>query len=398
MIVVFRIIKEKHFHLSNFLISHQLLHLPIEYSINMSERYIPPPGRSDRQGQVGDTTTTNNNTQDSESSNPLRSLEQLSITHLEGRSYNNNNNSRGYGRGRGRGRGRGQGQGNNRGRGGWNTAINHHDSAPRDPPKADEFFLREIQNHFWPATGSRPITDPSTLNDSNELKKELVYVILYRDAHPKWDDKGIIFAHSSINILPGYTAAYANPGVVEMDEESREALAATMVGATRDLVGISFGNPAAATPSDDQVDPGQVQSTTTTTTVINNKPTNGLTRPIPVFSQSTPGREKFSTYFRFLGWYNLQDVEYLHPRSKDLARMLVDKWDIKDSAGNNKEIKRDRAKWLESMTWRWAVLKFEKMDEQAEMPMIERLPRDPPTRSMVGGGAQAVPETSEADT
>lgn len=335
----------------------------------MSKRYVPPSARNPQRRQEGD--TSGNSIQDRESQDlqdQTRSLEQLSLSRPDGRSYE----------ARGRGRGRGYG----RARGGW-TTNNYRESLPERPPYDDEFFLQEVHDHYWPSNEFHLVTQSSTLNDSHDRRTDLVYVVLFRDANPRWEDDGIIFAHTSIENLPGYTAAFENPAVVEMNDEESHNTYVAGKGKEKEKGPANTAIQLSTYIQDqDQVEPPAKVNHTTTNTA--DKTRNSLDHPIAVFSQNTPGSDNLTIYFRFLGWYTLQDVKFLHPHSKELIEMMTQKWDIKDSFGRSKDIKRDAERWQQSLNQPWAVLEFKKMDEQGPMPAIQKLPKDPVTRLIIG--------------
>ena len=287
----------------------------------MGGRYVPPARRS--QGQSKDTSSTKEPT-----INLPRSLEELSLSQPQQKSG---------------------GPGSRR-RLDW-------DERPRQD---GEFDSAEIHDYYWPGqlaagfseegpTDSHRPTQ-STLNDSHKHKGELTYIRLFPDANPRWDSDNIIFAHTSINILPGYTEAFANA----------EDVAAADVDLTTQ-------------PQGKQSASEFIQSTSTSESKTSPPPTTTtppISHPIAVFTQTYPERgSNSSVYFRFTGWYQLRTVDFLHPNSPDLTRMMQQKWDIKDRRG--KDVRREKSAWAKSMALRWAVCKFEKLEVQDEAPAIQ---------------------------
>lgn len=97
--------------------------------------------------------------------------------------------------------------------------------------------------------------------------------------------------------------------------------------------------------------------------------------PIAVFKQieSTQGR---TAGFQFEGWYRVDGLEILEPRSPELVRMLEQKWSRKNKHGKDVIGQRRGVEWEKSMSYQWAVMKM-KIDEDASgekgEPQIERL-------------------------
>ncbi|KAK3723450.1 hypothetical protein LTR37_001702 [Vermiconidia calcicola] len=115
-----------------------------------------------------------------------------------------------------------------------------------------------------------------------------------------------------------------------------------------------------------------------------NQPSGGEHKtPIAVFKQIGPPKQHARSY-EFEGWYNVERIEFLAPRSDGLVRMLEQKWSRTNGWGKTKWKDRNPAAWAESMSHRWAAVKF-KEDETAQKERgglkIERLP-DPPKKSV----------------
>lgn len=93
-----------------------------------------------------------------------------------------------------------------------------------------------------------------------------------------------------------------------------------------------------------------------------------------VFEQAADFASQIATRarFRFLGFYHLDQMQVLEPKSPELVRMLEQKWTRTNKWGKSRQIQRESQSWQKSLGYRWAVLKFKKID-QAELspPKIE---------------------------
>ncbi|EME89433.1 uncharacterized protein MYCFIDRAFT_76770 [Pseudocercospora fijiensis CIRAD86] len=189
--------------------------------------------------------------------------------------------------------------------------------------------LEDIRNYFWPvdndaqpgrfAQGLR-----GTLNDSAATPGRPSYIVLFAGANPRWDDDHIIFTKSSLDLLP----------------------------APNDMEGSAEGS---AEPE----------------AVDDSKDEKNAAAPIAVFKQ---GRgPQVARVYEFDGWYQIERVQLLEPKSPELVRMLEQKWSFTDSRGNVRQKQRDAIKWNESLGMRWAVLKLRK-DEATEKERGKRCP------------------------
>lgn len=107
-----------------------------------------------------------------------------------------------------------------------------------------------------------------------------------------------------------------------------------------------------------------------------NKSDNPLASEIMVFDQSSKHTSHSSSQarFDFLGFYNLVQMQILEPKSPELVRMLEQKWTRTNKYGKTRQIERDSTGWQRSLSYRWAVLKFQKADEaglKALQPQIQ---------------------------
>ncbi|KAK7544281.1 uncharacterized protein J3D65DRAFT_13136 [Phyllosticta citribraziliensis] len=209
-------------------------------------------------------------------------------------------------------------------------------------PRRDLPDVHDIYDHFHPvdlAAQSAGGTDAvnSTLHSSSFESGKLKYAILFVDANPRWSSDKIIFAKSNLHLLPG--APRKDSATVE--EEQKPGSANAEDGADKEQQ---------QTP--DQQNPDQDAEAPTKPHESTIEPNLGA---IAVFEQvgSRMGG------MRFIGYHKLTRIQFLEPRSVDLVRMLEQKWSIPDKYGHVRQIRRDSDKWLKSMGYRWAVLKFE---------------------------------------
>ncbi|KXT06019.1 hypothetical protein AC578_1315 [Pseudocercospora eumusae] len=199
--------------------------------------------------------------------------------------------------------------------------------------------LEDIRHFFWPVDndnnaqpGRFAQARRGTLNDSAATPGRLSYIVLFAGANPRWDNDHIIFTKSSLDFLP---ALSDGKDVAEGGAE---------VEAVKD--------------SKDETD---------------------AAAPIAVFKQlsSRPHRSQIARVYEFDGWYQIERVQFLEPKSPELVRMLEQKWSFTDSEGDVRQTQRDPVKWIESLGMRWAVLKLrrdEATQKERGTPNIERVP------------------------
>lgn len=310
----------------------------------------------------------------------------------------------GFGGGFGRGRGRG-----------WSTR-------PALVDASDLYHYSDIESHFWPGKEDTSVTtNRSTFNDSNSRIDQLAYIMLYKNANPRWESDQIVFGKSNLQRLPDYQSqtegkegyfpklikkSIADPGHSEpsLAEENVPNIASGVEGdlATKDepkpleaqqdpisasKENIMDGNggeeassPAQQMPDDDsEMAPGSHQSLGSkgnARKLVSIPPMDYLPRPhapIAVFE------EVRSNLFKFAGWHSVACVSILAPHSKSLVRMLQQKWQRRDRLGNFMPVQRSPEQWSASLAHQWAVVKFEKLapDVAPAAPIIEKLPPPP---------------------
>lgn len=251
--------------------------------------------------------------------------------------------------------------------------------------------LEEITNHLFPKAKddenelkALPIEGKGrTLHDSAETPGQLAYVMLYTGANPRWEQNRIIFTKSSLELLPTFLAdnppGSAKQSAADVGPALQEAEDGAGGSGTRSERTNGITND--ATNLDDNtngVDHGSGDTSQyTQPSGVEHK------TPIAVFKQVGPPKPHARSY-EFEGWYNVERIAFLAPRSDGLVRMLEQKWSHTDSRGKTKWKDRNPAAWAESMSHRWAVVKLTE-DETAQKERgalkIERLP-DPPNKSV----------------
>jgi hypothetical protein len=149
---------------------------------------------------------------------------------------------------------------------------------------------------------SNQTTQHSTLNGTAADPHTLSHVFLFSHANPRWEEDKIIFVKSNLELLP--------PPESLTKEES------TMDG---------------------------------------NNDQKQLQKSILVFKQVGIMQ---GSMFVLDGWYKLANIEIIEPYSDALAKMMKQKWEVKDRFGNPFQRKRDPAAWEASLRHKWAVIKL----------------------------------------
>lgn len=85
------------------------------------------------------------------------------------------------------------------------------------------------------------------------------------------------------------------------------------------------------------------------------------TGPIAVFEQQ--GGRGQSGGFRFAGYHRIASLEYLAPHSRELLRLLEQKFTLTDRRGRVRQKQRSEESWKSSLRHRWAVIQMEKDQE-----------------------------------
>lgn len=318
-------------------------------------------------------------------------------------------------------------------------ALHDHETQPEETfgdlkltmsSKNSTALFADIHKHYWAPqsddgddSSSPPATLPivlshSTLNGSALHPEKLQYVMLFKDANPRWASDGIIFVKSSLHLLPGYEQAkdagssdttraqeetstqHCVTGLEEQttgmdsqvcDEKPKLSEAETVgdeVGprktesakdeekTTKDVehqkqgdVGDYSTKPTGPLLSYREDDPDNPDATgaegdgevTSTATPASYSPDLSRydTGPIAIFEQTTKRQDG---HFRFEGYYKMTHLQYLPPQSAELYRMLEQKFSTMDRFGRWKQKIRSAASWNASMSLMWAVIKMEQDD------------------------------------
>ena len=209
---------------------------------------------------------------------------------------------------------------------------NHH--RPHGNPRLqnpDALALEEIHMHF--SGRDYEATTKSTLNSSTEQPDRLAYVMLFKDANPRWQSDSIIFAKTNISFLPGYEDAYKQEKATE-DSASEHPQ--------------SYNSTATNFAESQDIPPYNAKIPETLAL-------------IPVFDQILRHGPSGGN-FRFVGFHRIERITFLYPHSRELVRMLGQKWDIRDKYGRQKNVQRDKSAWQGNLRTRWAVIKMEKVE------------------------------------
>ena len=196
----------------------------------------------------------------------------------------------------------------------------------------DLLAIEDIHIHFAGLdylVGSRSTLNDSILPAGPGLGK-LAYIMLFKDANPRWEQDRIIFAKTNISFLPGFEQA--SNGVLKQRDESsgqcKDGKNSTLQGHAEDQ---TCGSYDVDVPID--------------------------ASPIPAFVEQ-PRKQTFL----LAGWFRLEKISFLRPRSPELARMLAQKWDLRDKRGRTRNVRRDKEAWGRSLSVPWAVIKMTKVE------------------------------------
>ncbi|KAL8728740.1 MAG: hypothetical protein Q9181_005241 [Wetmoreana brouardii] len=178
----------------------------------------------------------------------------------------------------------------------------HHPSPEANAKErnpSDGYSADEIANQF----GCAPDTKVGTLNAAEADESKLAFVLVFKDQHPEWPPR--IFCKSNLHLLTASASPTPNGGTLPETSGAEDL----------------------------------------------------PTHPIPLFTQdslttSTPGKWKIF----FKGWYHIQSVTYLEPKSPELIKMLDGKF---TPAGK----KRSPEAWEQSLGMRWGVVEFVPLGE-----------------------------------
>ncbi|EXJ70076.1 uncharacterized protein A1O5_07149 [Cladophialophora psammophila CBS 110553] len=255
-------------------------------------------------------------------------------------------------------------------------------------PDGDLCSAKEIERRFWPdpecwTSGAKQ----KTLHDSAATPGALSYVLLFKDANPRWPDDGIIFTKSNLELLP---AELANKP--------------TENGATGEGGDASFASNGTSHTNNGESERGgqEHEGLKQEDTLVSALPTKSdkphhlqyqHQQPIAIFTQVRRSQGNSARTFKFAGYYHIVYLSYLQPHSPELVRMLELKWSLTNPrTGQVRQRQRDASAWQGSLNMRWAVIKFER-DEEAMKSLgplkIERVEDedDEEFESRPGGGS-----------
>lgn len=294
-------------------------------------------------------------------------------------------------------------------------------------------LFADIHNYYWPSQSndcndnssqaSLPtVVNHSTLNGSAKHRDQLQYIMLFKDANPRWASDGIIFVKSRLDLLPGYEKAKdaispggtskessasnmtcndsridgeETPGIAAIDSQGcdeKRKVSNTMgvndeVDARKEessedqgkitddiqmqqpaLIHSKLHNSTAPCSSHQDNDRDNITNTKddeeVSVAATHNSSSPDLsqydTSAIAIYEQAEKRQDGL---FRFAGYYKITNLQYLPPQSADLYRMLEQKFTTLDRFGRPKQRIRSAASWNASMSLMWAVIKMERHEK-----------------------------------
>lgn len=253
---------------------------------------------------------------------------------------------------------------------------------PQERSDDDLYTLQKIHIYFRGKDAVYEDTHSAVLHASTENPNGLSWVQLYNGANPKWNEDGVVFVKSNLDLLPVIapppepkpTVGVAAPGQ-HLDEAGEDG-------------GVKIPTNSEATDDEQSQNPSNETNEPAATTPSSSQPNEGAPvdrSPIAIFSQPI---RRASRSFKFIGWYKIDRLQLLEPESEELIRMLMKKWETVDKYGRVVPRKRGASKWEESMSCKWAVVKMEKDKEATRNkgePEIERWEEHDHTTGRSGG-------------
>ena len=302
-------------------------------------------------------------------------------------------------------------KGNNKGE---QFAVDQSNGSPEPkqlPPSRPLYTLREIHAHYKNQTGVH-----STLNQNPEDPGRLGYIILFRNANPKWHTQRTIFAKTNIDLLPGYAAFKAKSMLPESSNDAGEQTDSLDEHETSTSPDGSKENGDAAVEN--------TNSSPSASTAVDTFPS---TDPVPIFLEVAK-KKGVQRKFLFYGYYSAFRIDFVRSRSSRLVTMLKQKWEIPNapqkgydfgksggrgwSAPRSNDLaadatastpgfrtgrERDSDAWQRSLNQEWAVLKLKKVVEEAlgglQDPEIEGI-KDDYIDSKGRGGSEELDNTA----
>lgn len=284
---------------------------------------------------------------------------------------------------------------------------------PRRQSREELYSVTDLRHHFWPHS-SQEDAPLSTLNNSAERPFELTWLLLHKGQNPRWKTDNIVFAKTSLNLLPDYfekkdktirewekhdpqdsniedqSSSLKQSSLDVQESRPRPTAEQNDHHEDQNADGSSPEVPKDAENVDTAFDVESIESYTRRRQLrINSAPAidwePSAQPPLPPIAVFHEAHQK---EYRFIGWYTISRVTILAPYSQELVRMLEQKWTVLDRFGNpKKEVGRDSSGWQRSLAYEWAVVKFEKTEGQdtPAPPSIEHaIPPEPePPRKSV---------------
>ncbi|KAI0203233.1 hypothetical protein F4808DRAFT_467336 [Astrocystis sublimbata] len=272
------------------------------------------------------------------------------------------------------------------------------DNAPRDDhqrePGPKLYRPRDIDGYFWedmPCTDVSQSARTTTFHNSKARPEQLSHMTLFRDANPRWAGDHIVFAKSNLSLLPGYAEKMAEVGGWEWvtgGEETTTKLGAAAVGDKPEddddedgaIVAHDVENLAGPSQGLPDLSPEQhtdIRLALTKAIYAFNEHPNDINyrdiapisyipanpqAPIAVFEE----HDTMGGVFAFIGWFTISRISILAPHSKELVRMLGQKWGERGHRGQ-----RYASAWEASVAVVWAVVGFERLEGEGAPPPPE---------------------------
>jgi hypothetical protein len=230
----------------------------------------------------------------------------------------------------------------------------------------DLYTIQELHAYFWGEGAAGEDVCNTTLHASAGSPRSLSWILLFDGANPKRNDDGVIYVKSNLDLLPAIT----------VPSETQPVIAVVAPKQPLDEPGGVMLPTNSRAPDEDhnQDPPDGIQNPTAAepsfrrpkeTTVTNHSPIAVFYQPIRHVSRS----------FKFLGWYKIDHIQTLEPLSRELADMLLEKWEEVDKYGYRLPPKRRFSIRLKSVYHKWAVVSMKKDEEATRSkgnPNIER--------------------------
>lgn len=234
----------------------------------------------------------------------------------------------------------------------------HDDSKPAAQQRRDsgnDGFHRErlpraedVHDHYWPSEAEEEgegmrFTVHSTLNSSRSEPDALKYVVLFKDANPRWQSDRIVYVKTNLYLLPG-SETFGDAVAAQKKEQEDPVNGEGEAGARQSQPPSEGGSSADIATHTPDLSAYHLE-------------------PVAVFEQVGSR----SGGFRFAGYHAIARLQFLEPRSQDLVRMLEQKFSVVDVFGRVVRQQRSPEAWKASLEHRWAVLQLARIgDEEAE--------------------------------